>query len=293
MKSHFAVHGIPCKLLTDNGPQFASREFESFTNEWGFEHITGSPYFPQSNGLVENSVKQAKRLLEKCKKDGSDPLLGLLNLRNVPRDQTLGSPAQRPMSRRTRGVLPVGKKLLAPKALDTKHVSSHLELKCQQQKTYYDQRARPLPPLKAQQVVRLQTNKGHEKPGVIKQPAAQPQSYTVQVEGKEYRRNRRHLLAVPEPVPAQRSVPEFPAPEFPSSPPVTPQDRHQTPEKSPISNAQQFPTGTPVRSQLRTTTPDVPVSGNHDAERPRSRHHQVWKSFKTELKVQRLCHLTI
>ena len=35
MKSHFAVHGIPCKLLTDNGPQFVSREFESFTNEWG------------------------------------------------------------------------------------------------------------------------------------------------------------------------------------------------------------------------------------------------------------------
>ena len=61
------------------------------------------PHFPQSNGLVENSVKQAKNLLDKCKKDGSDPLLGLLNLRNVPRDQILGSPA----------VLPVAKKLLA------------------------------------------------------------------------------------------------------------------------------------------------------------------------------------
>ena len=46
MKSHFAVHGIPCELLTDNGPQFASREFESFTNKWGFEHITNSPYLP-------------------------------------------------------------------------------------------------------------------------------------------------------------------------------------------------------------------------------------------------------
>lgn len=28
MKHHFAVHSIPCKALTDNGPQFASREFQ-------------------------------------------------------------------------------------------------------------------------------------------------------------------------------------------------------------------------------------------------------------------------
>ena len=29
MKSYFATHGIPCKLLTDNGPPFSSREFRS------------------------------------------------------------------------------------------------------------------------------------------------------------------------------------------------------------------------------------------------------------------------
>ena len=109
MKQHFAVHGIPSKLLTDNGPQFASRQFKSFASEWSFEHVTSSPYFPQSNGFAENAVKQAKNLLEKCKKDGSDSLLGLLNLRNVPRDQVLGSPAQRLMSRRTRCVLHVAK----------------------------------------------------------------------------------------------------------------------------------------------------------------------------------------
>ena len=117
MKQHFAVHGIPSKLLTDNGPQFASRQFKSFASEWSFEHVTSSPYFPQSNGFAENAVKQAKNLLEKCKMDGSDPLLRLLNLRNVPRDQVLGSPAQRLMSRCTTCVLHVAKKLLVPKAL--------------------------------------------------------------------------------------------------------------------------------------------------------------------------------
>jgi len=65
MKVHLAVHGIPSELLTDNAPQFARREFESFANEWNFEHDTSSLPFPQSNGLVENSVNQAKKLLEK------------------------------------------------------------------------------------------------------------------------------------------------------------------------------------------------------------------------------------
>ena len=67
-------------------------------NQWSFQHVTSSPHYPQSNGLAENAVKQATNLLCKCKKDSSDPLLGLLNLRNVPRDQTLGSLAQQLMS---------------------------------------------------------------------------------------------------------------------------------------------------------------------------------------------------
>ena len=164
MKRHFAVHGIPCRLLTGNGQQFASREFERFASEWSF---TSSPHFPQSKGVVENSVKQAKNLLDKCK-DGSDPLLGLLDLRNVPRDQTLSSPAQRLMSRRTRCILPVAKKLLTPKALSSGNVSSRRKLKRQQQKAYYDQHAKPLSPLPdPQQVVRLQTDKGYEKVGII------------------------------------------------------------------------------------------------------------------------------
>ena len=120
MKQHFTVHGIPSKLLTDNGPQFASREIKNFASEWSFEHVTSNPYFPQSNGFAENAVKQAKSLLENCK-DCSDPLLGLLNLRNVPRDEVLGSPAQQLMSRHTRCVLPVARKLLIPKTLATKH----------------------------------------------------------------------------------------------------------------------------------------------------------------------------
>ena len=50
-----------------------------------------------SNSLAENTIN----LLWKGTKNGSGPSIGLLNLRNVPKDQTLGSPSRRLMSSRT------------------------------------------------------------------------------------------------------------------------------------------------------------------------------------------------
>ena len=74
-----------------------------------------------------------------CKKDGTDPLLGLLNLSiNVLRDQCLGSPLQRLMSRRIRCFLAVAEKPLASRTLKNKHVLSPLKLKRMQQKAWYD-----------------------------------------------------------------------------------------------------------------------------------------------------------
>ena len=192
MKRPFSVHGIPCRLLTDKSPQFFSREFRSFAEEWNFHHVTNSPLYPQSNGLVENAVKHAMNLLDKCKKDGLDLLLGLLNLRNVlrPRDQVLGSPVQRLMSRCTRYLLPVAKKLLAPRALNNKHVFSRLKSKRMQQKASNDRGAKPLPPLYPQQVLRLHTSRGYKKVVIVRQPTADPRSYIVNVGERERERER-------------------------------------------------------------------------------------------------------
>ena len=96
--------GGPNEVITDNGPQFRSKDFDAFVRSWSFTHTTSSPYFPQSNGIVERAVQDVKRILGKAKEDGSDPYLAMLNARNTPRDNIVGSPAQRLHSRRLDGV---------------------------------------------------------------------------------------------------------------------------------------------------------------------------------------------
>ena len=54
IKNCFAHHGIPETVVSDNGTQFTSAEFQQFAASWNFRHITSSPHFPQSNGQAES-----------------------------------------------------------------------------------------------------------------------------------------------------------------------------------------------------------------------------------------------
>lgn len=51
---------------------------------------TSSAEHAQSNGLAERTVRSAKQLMERSHRDGTDVFLNLLNIRNIPRDKTLG-----------------------------------------------------------------------------------------------------------------------------------------------------------------------------------------------------------
>ena len=104
-KSIFACHGIPKTVKSDNGPQYSAEEYKRFSDEWGFTHVTTSPYYPQANGLAEKSVQIVKQLLRKARLDGKDPYLSLLEYRNIC-VHNVGSPAQLCMSRRLNSLLP-------------------------------------------------------------------------------------------------------------------------------------------------------------------------------------------
>jgi transposase InsO family protein len=121
LKSSFSRFGIPGDVISDNGPQYTSREFSHFARTWGFHHTTSSPGYPQSNGQVERAIQSVKDLFRKCEQSGDDPSIALLNFRNTPLEGVGQSPAQLLMSRRLKSKLPILPKLLQPKLVDNAH----------------------------------------------------------------------------------------------------------------------------------------------------------------------------
>jgi hypothetical protein len=192
-KSVFARHGVPEKVVSDNGPQYSSQEYMNFANKWGFIHLTSSPRYPQSNGLAEKFVQTAKSLLEKAKADNKDPYLSILEYRNTPIDGA-GSPAQLLMSRRLRSVLPNTTTQLQPKVQDPMHVANKLQHKQERQKSFYDRNAKAREPFKEGETVRVQRMNGTWQRATIKSKANSPRSYNIHTEsGQDLRRTSRHI----------------------------------------------------------------------------------------------------
>ncbi len=193
LKAHMARYGIPERVVSDNGPQYSSSEFQDFATKYEFEHVTSSPRYPQSNGKAESAVKTAKRLMEKALVAKRDPYLALLEHRNTPSDGMSTSPAQRLLGRRTRTTIPTSRQLLEP----TWWHSAEQEL--QQAKTkqayYYNRGSKQLPALEVGDAVRMMPEKGRKtwRKGKVK-AIVSPRSYIVRTDsGGNYRRNRRHL----------------------------------------------------------------------------------------------------
>lgn len=97
LKCIFTRHGVPDVLMSDNGPQFDSQEFQEFTTEWSFTHKTSSPHYPRSNGLAEIAVKTVKNMIKKCQSSRQDIHKALLAYRSTPLQNGL-SPSQTLMS---------------------------------------------------------------------------------------------------------------------------------------------------------------------------------------------------
>lgn len=104
-KRNFSRYGIPEKVITDNATNFTGSEFKMFSKEWEFEHITSSPYYPQSNGKAEASVKIIKKMIKKSIEENEDFYKMLLVFRNTP-NKTNMSPAKRMMCRWLRCQIP-------------------------------------------------------------------------------------------------------------------------------------------------------------------------------------------
>ncbi|KAG7584012.1 Ribonuclease H-like superfamily [Arabidopsis suecica] len=58
-------HGLPFEIVTDNGPQFISGQFESFCEEWQIRLSRSTPRYPQGNGQAEAMNKTVLSTLKK------------------------------------------------------------------------------------------------------------------------------------------------------------------------------------------------------------------------------------
>ena len=49
------------RVISDNGPQFISKDFKEFIRISGMDHVRTSPYYPQSNGKIERWHQSLKK----------------------------------------------------------------------------------------------------------------------------------------------------------------------------------------------------------------------------------------
>ena len=57
--------GAPRTIISDEGSHFANNFFEKLMRRYGIRHVMGLAYHPQSNGQVEISNREIKKILEK------------------------------------------------------------------------------------------------------------------------------------------------------------------------------------------------------------------------------------
>ena len=136
LRKLFATHGLPTQVVTDNGPQFTSQEFEVFLKSNGIQHYKSAPYHPATNGEAERYVQTFKQAMRAAKCDsGTLPtklMRFLLSYRTTPNATTGVSPAELLFGRTLRTRL----NLLRP------DVSTKVEDKQASQKQHHDKKSR-------------------------------------------------------------------------------------------------------------------------------------------------------
>ncbi|XP_037564184.1 uncharacterized protein K02A2.6-like [Dermacentor silvarum] len=217
IKSVFARHGIPRLVHSDNGPQFAARDFSAFAHSYGFRHVTSSPNFPQSNGEVEQMVRTIKDLL----RNADDLYFALLAYRDAPGVDGM-SPAQLLMGRRLQTRVPKASHQLEPAWVPFVPFTRRDQANRRRQASDFNRRhaAHELRPLQAGEKVWV---RDVNSPAIVMGPAQRPRSYVVETPTGVLQRNRMHLVPTTgRPAEDTTSTPVTPAAAQTAMSPTTP-----------------------------------------------------------------------
>ena len=107
MKLIFSEYGWPDNIVSVNGPCYSAETFTKLIADYSVNHITSSPHYPQSNGLIEKYVQIVKNLFYKAQEEGTDLYKSLMIYRNTLLSNRLQSPMQILQSQTARIQLPM------------------------------------------------------------------------------------------------------------------------------------------------------------------------------------------
>ena len=130
-KQVFSEYGWPEPLISDIGSCYTVEAFTNMMKLYGVNHITRSPHYPQSNGLVEEYIEVVENLFHKAKEEGKDMFKCLMNYHNTPMSSNLQSPMQVLQNRSARSDFPISNAArhcfgLNPEQLRSKYKNEHL-----------------------------------------------------------------------------------------------------------------------------------------------------------------------
>ena len=109
LRSVFARNGVPQQLVSDNGPQFTSEEFQAFMKSNGIHHFRSAPFHPATNGQAERFVQTFKQSMKAMKSESASLNKKIANFllmyRNTPHATTNETPAKMFLGRNLRSRL--------------------------------------------------------------------------------------------------------------------------------------------------------------------------------------------
>ena len=268
MRQTFDLFGNPRLIIQDNGSQLTSKQYRDFLKHRGIQCSTGSPYYPQSNGLAEAAVKCVKTLLKQYKEDWSKFDDALLDWRDTPNECGY-SPGEVFFARRMRSSLPIlpGKTSLNVCAAEV-GAKARKELR---QKQYENRSSRPLAEIQIGQDVYIQDHTGRKRwnrKGTVTGKDG-GRGYTLITEdGTETARNRSHIMPVPVDYATQDSDVR---PSLLSDDSTSPAEIHEDLEVNqdslPANSADPDPANAPLRKSSRIKKEKKVCHSCHDCRR--------------------------
>ena len=182
-KQIFPDYGWPESLISDNGPSYTADAFTNVMNAYHVNHITNSPYYPQSNGIAEKYICFVKSLFYKAKEEVKDLFKCIVIYHNTPLSGSFKLPMQILQHRCTQSNLPM-----------SNAATQQLGLQPERLRTAYKNEHLPSHDLHTGQDVMYQDVKSKQwYPATITSLCVQPKCYNITMrEGITYRKTQAH-----------------------------------------------------------------------------------------------------